>query len=103
MRGGYSHLSNKREITINDFEKKSNLHSSFIAVMYFFSREISHSTFIPTSTAIREMRVYSSFLKALQQTKDKMFTLLELNVNLFTENQDGCTKVLDVLDQKIKH
>ena len=31
---------------------------------------------------------YSSFLKALQQTKNKIFTLLELNVNLFTEKQD---------------
>ena len=86
-----------------DFLDFSTLHVYSNLHVYWFCNFCTPSMFIPTSTAIREMRVYSSFLKALQQTKDKMFTLLELNVNLFTENQDSCTKVLGVLDQKIKH
>ena len=78
--GKYSHLSNKREVTLTDFEKKihpprllvsqifSTLHSSFIAIMYqFFPRllmlQFLHpSKFIPNSTAIREMRVSTSTL-----------------------------------------
>ena len=71
----YSHLSNKR-----DFDKK--LHpprtfppSTFIDTLYFFhppllvaviyllgfSKKIPPSTFIPTSTANREMRVHHQF------------------------------------------
>ena len=50
----YSHLSNKREFTLTDFEKKihpprlfisqiySTLHSSFIAFMYYFFSKKSH-------------------------------------------------------------
>ena len=66
----HSHLPNKREVTLTDLEKK-NPPSTFIDFLNFppstprllqyvldsFFQKIPPSTFIPTSTTIRDMRV----------------------------------------------
>ena len=68
----YSHLSNKREVTLTDFEKKyppstfidflDLFHPPLLVyciyVLVFFQK-IPPSTFILTSTAIRDMRVHA--------------------------------------------
>ena len=64
----YSRLSNKREVTLTDFEK--NIHPPRLLISLIFStavyysyvlvfsfQKIPSSTFIPTSSTIREMRV----------------------------------------------
>ena len=71
----YSHLSNKCEVTLTDFEKfhppqkKSTLHvywflrffppstPRLLPLCTSFFQKISPSTFIPTSSAIKEMRL----------------------------------------------
>ena len=94
----YSHLSNKREVRLTDCEKKKPP-STFIDFLDFFPpstprllqlypsffQKIPPSTIIPTSSAIREMRVrlhtrYILRLQLCRISKDDIFFDFSLSV-----------------------